>query len=118
MSVWKVNTVVVAPDRALSTRELGRDPVYAAAFMTAALGRQPTLEAGAWVWNHVQLGLTRALVLKAGTLATCTAAAEGKAGLFHADHAAGPVRRRGCSGGIVRAVDAILKAGPGPADDE
>jgi hypothetical protein len=84
MAVWQVNTVVVAPDRALSTRELGRDPVYAAAFMTAALGRQPTLEAGAWVWNHVQLQRSGPLDLKAGTLTTCTAAAEGKAGLFRA----------------------------------
>jgi hypothetical protein len=84
MAVWQVNTVVVAPDRALSTRQLGRDPVYAAAFMTAALGRQPTLEAGAWVWNDVQLQRSGPLDLKAGTLTTCTAAAEGKAGLFRA----------------------------------
>jgi hypothetical protein len=84
MAVWQVNTVVIAPDRALSTREVGRDPVYAAAFMTAALGRQPTLEAGAWVWNDVQLQRSAALDLKAGTLTTCAAAAEGKAGLFRA----------------------------------
>jgi len=78
MSVWEVNTVVVATDPALSTRQLGRDPVYAAAFMTAALGRLPTIQAGAWVWNNVQLGLTRPLVVPAGTLATCVGAAEGK----------------------------------------
>jgi hypothetical protein len=84
MSVWNVNTVVVAPDRALSPRVVGRDPVYAAAFMTAVLGRQPTLEAGAWVWNDVQLQLSAPLHLKAGTLATCSVAAEGRAGLFRA----------------------------------
>ena len=84
MSVWEVNTVVVATDPALSTRQLGRDPVYAAAFMTAALGRAPTLEAGAWVWNNVQVGSTGPLELKAGTLATCTAAVEGKPGVFRA----------------------------------
>jgi hypothetical protein len=84
MSVWEVNTVVVATDPALSTRQLGRDPVYAAAFMTAALGRAPTLEAGAWVWNNVQLGSTGPLELKVGTLATCTQAAEGKPGVFRA----------------------------------
>jgi hypothetical protein len=84
MTVWEVNTVVVATDPALSTRQLGRDPVYAAAFMTAALGRAPTLEAGAWVWNNVQLGSTGPLELKPGTLATCTQAAEGKPGVFRA----------------------------------
>jgi hypothetical protein len=82
ISVWEVNTVVVATDPALSTRQLGRDPIYAAAFMTAALGRAPTLEAGAWVWNNVQVGSTGPLELKAGTLATCTAAVEGKPGVF------------------------------------
>jgi hypothetical protein len=84
LSVWQVTTVVMAPDRALPTREIGRDPVYAAAFMTAALGRLPTLEAGAWVWNDVQLARSGPLDLKAGTLETCTAAAEGQAGLFEA----------------------------------
>jgi hypothetical protein len=52
--------------------------------MTAALGRQPTVEAGAWVWNNVRLGSVGPLDLKAGTLATCTAAAEGKLGVFRA----------------------------------
>ena len=80
MSVWGVNTVVIAPDPALPVLQLGRDPVYAAAFMTAALGRQPTLEAGAWVWNNVQLRLSPALDLHAGTLGTCTAAVEGQPG--------------------------------------
>ncbi len=84
LAVWQVNTVVIATDPAAPRVEQGRDPVYAAAFMTAALGRQPTLEAGAWVWNDVQLQGARPLRLKAGTLATCTAAAEGKAGLFRA----------------------------------
>ena len=52
--------------------------------MTAALGRQPTLEAGAWVWNNVRLRHSRPLVLKAGTLATCTGEAEPTPGVFHA----------------------------------
>ena len=47
----------------------GSDPVYAAAFMTAALGRLPTLQAGAWVWNGVQAGLPAPLRLKADALA-------------------------------------------------
>jgi hypothetical protein len=79
-----VTTVVIATDPAAPRVEQGRDPIYAAAFMTAALGRRPTIEAGAWVWNNVQLGLPRPLVLSAGTLATCTAAAEGRRDEFRA----------------------------------
>ena len=80
MAVWQVDTVV---DRHRPRRprvEQGHDPVFPAAFMTAALGRRPTLQAGAWVWDNVQLGLTKPLVLPAGTLATCTGAAEGQQG--------------------------------------
>jgi len=84
LSAWQVNTVVIATDPAAPRQEQGHDPVYAAAFMTAALGRQPTLEAGAWVWNNVRLRHSRPLVLKAGTLATCTGAAEPTPGVFHA----------------------------------
>jgi hypothetical protein len=84
LAVWGVTTVVIATNPAAPRVEQGKDPVYAAAFMTAALGRQPTLQAGAWVWNHVQLGLTGPLVLKAGTLATCSAAAERRPGVFRA----------------------------------
>ena len=60
LAVWEVNTVVIAHrtrPRRRSSR--GRDPAYAAAFMTAALGRLPTLQAGAWVWEHVGAGLAR-----------------------------------------------------------
>ncbi len=85
LAVWQVNTVVIATDPAAPRVEQGYDPTYAAAFMTAALGRLPTIEAGAWVWNHVQLGLSRPLLVKVGTLAGCTAAAEGKSGEFVAN---------------------------------
>ena len=88
MTVWEVNTVVVATDPALSTRQLGRDPVYAAAFMTAALGRAPTLEAGAWVWNNVQLGSTGPLELKAGDPRHLHCGGRGEAGGLPGDHAA------------------------------
>jgi len=40
---WHVDEVVV-------TRQGGRDPAYAAALFTAALGRLPSLSHGAWVW--------------------------------------------------------------------
>ncbi len=69
LAVWQVNTVVIATDPAAPRIQRGHDPTYAAAFMTAALGRLPTMEAGAWVWNHVQLGLSRPLLVKVGTLA-------------------------------------------------
>jgi hypothetical protein len=81
---WQVNTVVIATNPAAPRVEQGHDPTYAAAFMTAALGRRPTVEAGAWVWDNVQLGLNRPLVLPAGTLATCAGAAEGKQDVFRA----------------------------------
>jgi hypothetical protein len=80
LAVWQVTTVVIATDPAAPRVQQGHDPTYAAAFMTAALGRPPTIEAGAWVWNHVRLGLSGPLLVKSGTLAACTAAAEGKAG--------------------------------------
>jgi hypothetical protein len=84
LAVWQVNTVVIATNPAAPRVEQGHDPTYAAAFMTAALGRRPTVQAGAWVWDNVQLGLTRPLVLPAGTLATCAGAAEGNRAVFRA----------------------------------
>ncbi len=76
LAVWRVTTVVVATNPAAPHVQQGSDPVYAAAFMTAALGRLPTLQAGAWVWNGVQAGLPAPLHLKADTLVTCALAAE------------------------------------------
>ncbi len=84
LDVWRVTTVVIATDPAAPRVEQGHDPVYAAAFMTAALGQKPTVEAGAWVWNDVRLAVTHPLVVKAGTLATCASAAEPKVGVFTA----------------------------------
>ena len=46
LSVWQVNTVVIATDTAAPNLQQGRDPTYAAAFFTAALGRLPTIQAG------------------------------------------------------------------------
>lgn len=76
LSVWQVNTVVIATNPAAPRVEQGHDPTYAAAFMTAALGQQPTLEAGAWVWNNVQLAVHRPLAVQPGSLATCAGLAE------------------------------------------
>jgi hypothetical protein len=80
LSVWQVDTVVVATDTVAPALQQGHDPTYAAAFFTAALGRLPTIEAGAWVWDHVQLNLQRPWPVGAATLASCVAAAEGKSG--------------------------------------
>jgi hypothetical protein len=72
-----VTTVVIATDPALPNTQLGRDTLYAAAFMTAALGRLPTLQAGAWVWDDVQLRLHRPVHLGAQTLFDCVRPVEG-----------------------------------------
>jgi hypothetical protein len=80
LAVWQVNTVVVDTDPAVPQVQEGQDPLYAAAFMTAVLGRLPTMEAGAWVWNHVGSGLPPSLVLRPGTLGDCVQAAEAAPG--------------------------------------
>ena len=80
LSVWQVNTVVIATDRALPTTQLGRDTVYMAAFMTAALGQLPTIQAGAWVWDDVQLRVHHPLHVGATTLFDCVHPVEGVAG--------------------------------------
>ncbi len=89
LRTWQVTTVVVATNQSASLVEQGRDPAYAAAFMTAVLGRLPTLEAGAWVWYGVPSDLSRlsddgALGWPVGpsTLARCVSRAEGLAGRF------------------------------------
>jgi hypothetical protein len=74
--VWRVNTVVIATDPEAPVLQQGRNPAYAAAFMTAALGRPPTVQAGAWVWDDVQPGLGGPLLLKPGALESCVRAAD------------------------------------------
>jgi hypothetical protein len=74
--VWRVNTVVIATNPAAPLLQQGHDPVYAAGFMTEALGRLPVLEAGAWVWNDVSVGRTPALANAPAVLARCAALAE------------------------------------------
>ncbi|HWE65019.1 MAG TPA: hypothetical protein VG298_00090 [Acidimicrobiales bacterium] len=65
MTIWQVNTVVIAVQSDHSVLQQGHEPNYAAGFMTAVIGRLPTIEAGAWVWNnvslptHAPLGVTR-----------------------------------------------------------
>jgi dolichyl-phosphate beta-glucosyltransferase len=75
LAVWGVDTVVIATNLRAPLLQQGRDPTYAAAFMTAALGRLPVLQQGAWVWYGVQVGRQRALDVPPGTVASCVAQA-------------------------------------------
>ena len=76
LALWQVTTVVIATSPSAPAVQQGSDPVYAAAFMTAALGRLPTLQAGAWIWHGVQSGLPAPLDLRSDTLLHCVLAAE------------------------------------------
>ena len=76
LRVWKVDSVVVSTDPAAPFLQQGQDPVYAAAFMTAALGRLPRIEAGAWVWDDVRADASPPLRTGSGVLDDCTREAE------------------------------------------
>jgi hypothetical protein len=80
LAVWEVTTVVVATNPGAPKLQQGSDPVYAAAFMTAALGMLPTLQAGAYVWDDVDLDRHAALRVPNGALVTCAQAAEAATG--------------------------------------
>jgi hypothetical protein len=80
LEVWRVNTVVVATNLLAPPLQQGHDPTYAAAFMTAALGRLPVLQQGAWVWYDVQVGQHGALAVPPGTVASCVQGVEGPSG--------------------------------------
>jgi hypothetical protein len=80
LKVWQVSTVVVATNPAAPQLQQGHDPAYAAAFMTGALGRLPTVQAGAWVWTNVQADTRLPLHLTRNTIADCVARAEGRSG--------------------------------------
>jgi len=72
IAVWRVNTVVVAPQPHANYLLQGHDPTYAAAFMTAVLGRLPRISAGAWVWDDVNVARgPRAVPQSAGRLDAC-----------------------------------------------
>jgi hypothetical protein len=76
LALWQVNTVVIAPNPSAPPVQQGHDPYYAAAFMTAALDRLPTIEAGAWVWNNVSVSHGSALKIPVGTIAMCVSLVE------------------------------------------
>ncbi len=48
--------MVIAPEPLGLADQQGHDPSYAAAYMTAVLGRLPVVQAGAWVWDDVHIG--------------------------------------------------------------
>jgi hypothetical protein len=85
LKVWRVTTVVVATNPAAPPLQQGHDPTYTAAFMTGALGRLPTLQAGAWVWNNVQSDTRLPLHLARNTIAACVARAEHRSARFVAN---------------------------------
>jgi hypothetical protein len=72
--------VVITGSSSTPLHQQGRDPTYAAAFMTAALGRLPRVQAGAWVWGNVQFGRLVPLRLKAGSLASCVQLGQRRSG--------------------------------------
>jgi len=79
LSIWKVNTVVIAPDPSGDPRQQGHDPGFAAAYMTAVLGRPPVIQSGAWVWDDVSTGRgsnAAAGVVTGAQLQGCVARAE------------------------------------------
>ena len=78
LAVWQVNTVVVPTEPGAPVREQGRDPAFAAAFMTAALGRIPTVQAGAWVWDDLRRDTNPPLLVHPGALETCANRASGR----------------------------------------
>jgi hypothetical protein len=80
LAVWHVTTVVVATHPGAPLFEEGHDPAYAAAFMTAALGRPPVVEAGAWVWNGVLQQRQDPFAVPAGSLERCVHRAEARSG--------------------------------------
>jgi hypothetical protein len=80
LAIWRVTTVVIATDPEVPPQQRGRDPTYAAAFMTAVLGRLPVTQAGAWVWYGVGPQLDPALHVPQGALQRCVNLAEGPSG--------------------------------------
>ena len=80
LAVWQVTTVVVSTNPAAPRLQQGHDPVYAAAFMTAALGRLPVTQAGAWVWYAVDTRPGSPVHVASGSLQRCVDRAEGGTG--------------------------------------
>jgi len=76
LTVWGVNTVVIAPQPNAPLLLQGHDPTYAAAFMTAALGRMPVIQSGAWVWDNVSTAVGSARHLSNVDFAFCVLTSE------------------------------------------
>ncbi len=106
LSVWEVTTVVVATNLSAPLLQQGHDPTYAATFITAALGRLPVFQQGAWVWYDVDLAAYPALDVPPGTVASCVEKAEGPTGQI-----AGNLRAPRCVGLHALAGQAASAAG-------
>jgi hypothetical protein len=113
--VWKVNTVVIATNLYAPPLQQGHDPTYAAAFMTAALGRLPVMQQGAWVWYDVVVDAHRALHVAPGTILSCVSAAESPTGNVAANmRAPRCVARHGRAASRARAAAASASPAPPP----
>lgn len=51
---WRVTVVVVPQPARLPSFDRGTDAAGALGFFTAAIGRRPSYQAGAWVWSNVE----------------------------------------------------------------
>jgi hypothetical protein len=90
LQYWRVTKVVIASNPTAPRLQRGTDPLYAASFMTAVLGRLPTLEAGAWVWNDVDAHSAASWTVRGTDVARCVAIAEGRAGSYAPPTMRGP----------------------------
>lgn len=69
---WRVDIVVITYRPGGTPLVEGRDPPYAAAFMTAVIGRPPVVQDGAWVWYGVR-HLSTPLRVDGALLQACAA---------------------------------------------
>ena len=121
LDVWQVNTVVIATDPAAPRVEQGHDPVYAAAFMTAALGRRPTVSRPApGSGTTCTCTMTNRWSSRRGPWPPASEPPRGSRGVFRANLQVIDCVTFGtpAAAGALRAGGGILKARPGSADEE
>jgi 6-pyruvoyl-tetrahydropterin synthase related domain len=73
LRAWRVTTVVIPDQRELPLLETVPSVTTAAALITAATGRRPTYQHGAWVWSGVNR-VAPAVVTTTAKFSACTAA--------------------------------------------
>lgn len=68
---WGVTTIVVPDQPELPSYDRGRPVPYAVGLFTAALGRAPVHQAGAWVWSHVAAAAGSPVTLSSAAFDAC-----------------------------------------------